>query len=363
MTFERKLCTLQAILNSAANKSLPPGLIENLNRYNTPQYANLMVDHNLIETVFNSFSVSASGFNPKGSYTLEPSGKTVYFSSPTSQPSYILFTGYNNGSLTVSGLPLGQNLNVIVVGGGGGGGGGGGKDYDSRTNGGGGGGGGSGYFRSTTISSNGTFSIKVGQGGSGGGSERQGNNGNSTSILGPYLSLSVRGGSGGGAGFTEQKPQQANGGSGGNGSSRGGNGSGIGQTVGNGESGTTYTFSTFNTHLYIGGGGGGGNNTSSRGEPSGSPQGNYIYQVDEFGTWGGGNGTYDGTAYGGYSAAGYQNGPGPKGAAQLQNYWEFVGGGGGGGGGCGGDPLPGGAPGSSGGGGSNGCVLVYWNWT
>jgi len=109
-----------------------------------------MVTPNLSDTPSNSFSVSASGFNSLGSYTLEPSGNTVYFSSPTSQPSYILFTatngltGYNIGSLTVSNLPPGQNLNVIVVGGGGGGGGGGGCGGDQLTGGASGGAGGGG---------------------------------------------------------------------------------------------------------------------------------------------------------------------------------------------------------------------------
>lgn len=360
MKFKQELCKLEKILNSHLIKIINPSIIDILTTYNTPQYSFLMFNNKPpIEQTTQSFQVTATGYNSQGSYTLTNSGNIVSFSSPTSNPSYILFT--SSGSLTVSNLPSGQTLNVILVGGGGGGGGGGGKLYDSITNGGGGGGGGTGQYTSTKISSNGTFKIIVGKGGSGGSGSIDngytGKGGYSSSISGNNLYSKVSGGGGGGGGLVEKKPQKAQGGTGGSGSSKGGNGSGVDTTEGNGQNGKTITNSTFNTNLYIGGGGGGGSNSSTPGEPSGKPQGNYIYEEYYSNKWGGGN--YN--SGGGFSAAGFQNGPGPNGPAKLKNYYQFVGGGGGGGAGNNGTSTKGPASGGAGGGGANGCVLVYWN--
>jgi hypothetical protein len=201
---------------------------------------------------------------------------------------------------------------VFLVGGGGGGGSG--SIVGGNPLGGGGGGGGGVVLGVYTVSSNGTYSVTIGNGGAGGVSGGNGSNGNTTIFNG----ISGVGGLGG-TGSAAAIP--STGGASGPFGGRGGNGRTLTQYSSAGSNGFEYTdvLNFLDSEFFAGGGGGGGANQpilALGGLGGGGDGGNGIFP--------GANGvTNRGSGGGGGGANGANGGNGGKGIAIIQYYTMF----------------------------------------
>jgi hypothetical protein len=204
-------------------------------------------DLNTIFAPFNlSFSISSSNISNVTVTSTTQNGYNIYTFTATSQVGDS--QNWNPGTCTIN-FSKNANISVILVGGGGGGG-----DSKNEYSGGGGGGG---VFNLTTanVSAGVNYSLQVGSGGSEYAAGNQ--NGQSSTLSGGSINLSVNGGN---QGVNATTSSNGTGGT----SSNGGNGGNGGHPGSSGSNGSYNNYTTdYGSTLNIGGGGGGGSKSSN----------------------------------------------------------------------------------------------------